>query len=65
MKQPDTDIYEAFMRGDSAGSLAKRFKLDKHQIRKIINRVGIERRVTSPEVLLTLSDEETSIGGSI
>ena len=51
MRQPDTSIYEAFMRGDSVGSLAKRFKLDKSQIKKVINRVGTERVITKPEVL--------------
>jgi hypothetical protein len=39
------------MRGDSVGSLAKRFKLDKSQIKKVINRVGTERNSTKPEVL--------------
>jgi Mor family transcriptional regulator len=39
------------MRGDSVGSLAKRFKLDKSQIKKVINRVGTERVITKPEVL--------------
>ena len=51
MRHPDISIYEAFMRGDSVGSLAKRFKLDKSQIKKVINRVGTERNSTKPEVL--------------
>lgn len=51
MLPQDISIYEAFMRGDSVGSLAKRFKLDKSQIKKVINRVGTERVITKPEVL--------------
>jgi len=51
MRPLDISIYEAFMRGDSVGSLAKRFKLDKSQIKKVINRVGTERVITKPEVL--------------
>jgi len=51
MKQPDINIYTAFMSGDSVGSLAKRFKLDKSQIRKVINRVSNERCSTKSEVL--------------
>jgi Mor family transcriptional regulator len=61
MRQPDTSIYEAFMRGDSVGSLAKRFKLDKSQIRKVINRVGTERVITKPEVLHELHATATHI----
>jgi Mor family transcriptional regulator len=61
MRQPDTSIYEAFMRGDSVGSLAKRFKLDKSQIRKVINRVGTERVITKPEVLHELYATTTHI----
>jgi Mor family transcriptional regulator len=60
MRQPDTSIYEAFMRGDSVGSLAKRFKLDKSQIRKVINRVGTERVITKPEVLHELYATQTN-----
>jgi Mor family transcriptional regulator len=65
MKQPDTSIYEAFMRGDSVGSLAKRFKLDKSQIRKVINRVGNERGITKSEVLYELHDDEAHTGRHI
>lgn len=61
MKQPDISIYEAFMRGDSVGSLAKRFKLDKSQIRKVINRVGTERIITKPEVLHELHADKAHI----
>ena len=65
MRQPDTSIYEAFMRGDSVGSLAKRFKLDKSQIRKVINRVGTERVITKPEVLHELHATTAHTGRDI
>jgi Mor family transcriptional regulator len=51
MQPQDISIYEAFMRGDSVGSLSKRFKLDKSQIKKVINRAGAERIITKSEVL--------------
>jgi Mor family transcriptional regulator len=54
MLPQDISIYEAFMRGDSVGSLAKRFKLDKSQIKKVINRVGTERVIAKSEVLYEL-----------
>jgi Mor family transcriptional regulator len=59
MLPQDISIYEAFMRGDSVGSLAKRFKLDKSQIKKVINRVGTERVITKPEVLYELYATQT------
>ena len=65
MRQPDTSIYEAFMRGDSVGSLAKRFKLDKSQIKKVINRVGTERNIAKPEVLHELHATTAHTGRNI
>jgi Mor family transcriptional regulator len=65
MQQPDTSIYEAFMRGHSIGSLSKRYKLDKSQIRKVINRVGIERAIAKPEVLHELYADEAHSGRDI
>ena len=59
MHQQDISIYDAFMKGHSVGSLAKRFKLDKSQIKKVINRVGTERNSTKPEVLHELYANET------
>jgi len=59
MQPQDISIYEAFMRGDSVGSLSKRFKLDKSQIRKVVNRVGTERVITKPEVLHELYATQT------
>lgn len=59
MLPQDISIYEAFMRGDSVGSLAKRFKLDKSQIKKVINRVGTQRVIAKPEVLYELYATQT------
>lgn len=61
MQPLDINIYKAFMRGDSVGSLAKRYKLDKSQIKKVINRVGTERVITKPEVLHELYATTTNI----
>ena len=61
MLPQDISIYEAFMRGDSVGSLAKRFKLDKSQIKKVINRVGTERNSPRPKVLHELHAAQTTI----
>jgi Mor family transcriptional regulator len=49
------------MKGHSVGSLAKRFKLDKSQIKKVINRVGTERNSPRPEVLHELHAAQTNI----
>ena len=62
MQPQDISIYEAFMRGDSVGSLAKRFKLDKSQIKKVINRVSNERGIAKSEVLHELHDDKASAG---
>jgi len=65
MLQQDISIYEAFMRGDSVGSLAKRFKLDKSQIKKVINRVGTERVIAKPKVLYELYATQADIERNI
>ena len=65
MQQPDTSIYQAWMKGDSVGSLAKRYKLDKSQIKRIINRVSSEAKLSGAEVLHELQDEEASSGRSV
>lgn len=62
MKQPDTNIYAAFMSGDSLGSLAKQFKLDKSQIKKVINRVSNERLTAKSEVLHELPADQADTG---
>jgi len=60
MTPQDIDIYKAFMRGDSVGSIAKRWKLDKSQIRKVVNRVSKEARGSVTEVLLELQSVQAS-----
>jgi Mor family transcriptional regulator len=60
MTPQDISIYKAFMAGHSVGSIAKRFKLDKSQIRKVINRVSKEGRVCDTEVLLELQPVQAS-----
>lgn len=65
MQPQDISIYKAFMRGDSIASLAKRYKLDKSQIKKVINRVGTERIITKPEVLHELHATTAHTGRDI
>ena len=60
MHQQDIEIYKAWMRGDSVGSLAKRYKLDKSQIKKVINRVGNKSNDSGAEVVYELPTEKTS-----
>jgi Mor family transcriptional regulator len=55
MNPSDIEMYQAWMSGDSIGSIAKRYKLQKAQVRKVVNRV-IEQR--SPETMLELSGDE-------
>jgi Mor family transcriptional regulator len=55
MNPSDIEMYQAWMNGDSIGSIAKRYKLQKAQVRKVMNRV-IEQR--SPETMLELSGDE-------
>ena len=43
MQLPDTEIYKAWMAGESIGSLAKKYKVEKQQIRNILNKVAKER----------------------
>lgn len=55
MNPSDIEMYQAWMKGDSIGSIAKRYKLDKTQVRRVVNRV-IEQR--SPATMLQLSGDE-------
>ena len=43
MQLPDTEIFTAWMKGESVGSIAKRHKVDKSQIKKIVNRCMEQR----------------------
>jgi Mor family transcriptional regulator len=62
MKEQDIAIYSAWQRGRSIGDLAKAYKLDKSQIKKVINRVSKEPRVVSAEVVYQLPAEEAGSG---
>lgn len=62
MKEQDIAIYTAWQRGRSIGDLAKAYKLDKSQVKKVINRVSKEPRVSSPEVVYQLPAEEAGGG---
>jgi Mor family transcriptional regulator len=55
MNPSDIEMYRAWMRGDSIGSIAKRYKLHKTQVRKVVTRV-VEQR--SPEALLELPGDQ-------
>jgi Mor family transcriptional regulator len=61
----DIDIYKAFMSGISVGAIAKKYKLDKSQVKRIINRVNAERINTGTEVLQQLHDDEADAGRSV
>jgi Mor family transcriptional regulator len=52
-----TEIYDAFMRGESIGAIAKKNKMDKGQVRRIVNRV-VEERGVGAEVVHKLQDEK-------
>lgn len=65
MQQQDISIYEAFMKGASVGALAKNYKLDKSQIKRIINRVSIEARPGQADVLHQLHDDKGSQGRNL
>jgi len=51
------EIYDAFMRGESIGAIAKKNKMDKGQVRRIVNRV-VEERSIGTEVVYELQSEE-------
>jgi Mor family transcriptional regulator len=51
------EIYEAFMRGESIGAIAKKNKMDKGQVRRIVNRV-VEERSIGAEVVHELQGKE-------
>lgn len=65
MQALDTRIYEAFMKGMSVGALAKNYKLDKSQIKRIINRVSSETKSRQSDVLHELHDNQASSRGHL
>ena len=65
MQALDIKIYEAFMKGMSVGALAKNYKLDKSQIKRIINRVANEARSGQADVLHELHDNQAPQRGDL
>lgn len=57
MQALDTEVYQAFMRGESIGAIAKKNKMDKGQVRRIVNRV-VEERSIGTEVVHQLQGKE-------
>jgi Mor family transcriptional regulator len=53
------------MKGMSVGALAKNYKLDKSQVKRIINRVSNEARPGQTNVLHELHDNQAPIGGNL
>ena len=60
MQLSATEMFEAWQKGESIGSLAKRYNMDKFKVRRIINRVAIQSRCGSSEVLQQLQADEAS-----
>ena len=65
MSQQDISIYEAFMKGASVGALAKNYKLDKSQVKRIINRVSNQTRPGQADVLHELHDDKATEGRNL
>ena len=64
MHPSGTEIYHNWMKGESIGAIAKRYKMDKGQVRRIISRV-VEHRNELGEVLHAVPPEETSEGREV
>lgn len=54
------EIFDAWQKGESIGSLAKRYNMDKFKVRRIINRVGNSNRDRSAEVLQQLQADKAN-----
>lgn len=64
MQPSDTEVFHFWMKGESIGQIAKRYDLNKGQVRRIVNRVIAERN-SNTEDMLELQDEETSSGRQV
>jgi Mor family transcriptional regulator len=64
MQPSDIEIYNEWMGGQSTGSIAKRYKLDKAKVRRIVNRAIVELS-SQPKAVLELQDEEASEGRDV
>ena len=49
----------AWQQGESIGSIAKRYKLDKSQVKRMINRAIESRKFSSSEILQQLPPDKT------
>jgi Mor family transcriptional regulator len=60
-----TEMFEAWQKGESIGSIAKRCNMDKFKVRRIINRVAIQSRCGSAQILQQLQTDESSDGRDV
>ena len=60
MNQQEAEMLDSWKRGESIGSIAKRYGIDKQKVKKVINRVSKEARVSSPEVVRELPAAQAS-----
>jgi Mor family transcriptional regulator len=65
MQLSATEMFEAWQKGESIGSLAKRYNMDKFKVRRIINRVAIQSRCGSTEVLQQLQADKSIDGRDV
>ena len=63
MNNLSNELFELWKSGESIGSIAKRHKLDKSQVKRMINRAAQSRRVGSSEILQQLPAEEANSEG--
>jgi Mor family transcriptional regulator len=57
MQPHDIEIFEAWKHGESFGSIAKRYNVDKQKIKGIVNRVGHESWKRGTPLVHELPDE--------
>lgn len=62
MSPQDIEMYRAWMMGESIGSIAKRYKLHKDQVRKVVNRVREQR---GTETVLELQGAQAGAGRDV
>ena len=60
MKNQDSELLAAWQKGESIGSIAKRHKMEKSQVKRMINCAIQSRRVGNTEVLQQLQTDKTS-----
>ena len=60
MTQQEAEMLESWKKGESLGSLAKRYGIDKQKVKKVINRVSKEPRIGKSEMVYELPAEKAS-----